>query len=402
MRIAIDAAKFTPDEADGLRRSMATFRHYGNVGDYGTKFTEGMIRRGYDPDFAQRCFHQIEGFGSYGFPESHAISFAILVYASAWVKHHHPDAFLVSLLNSQPMGFYQPAQLVRDAQEHGVEVRPPDVMFSDWDCTVEEKDDPRADKYRPVRLGLRQIKGFKEKDAEALMDARKAGANSIESFARQAHLSRRALELLAEADAFRSLGFPRREALWAVKGLSPEWGAEKHAPLLLRQSLKEAQVQLPFMSQPQHVAEDYRTTSLSLKDHPVRFFREELIRQTVMPCSVLKTIRDRRRISVGGLVLVRQRPGTAKGVVFMTIEDETGIANIVIWRDAFEAHRRLVMTSAFLIVHGQVQKEGEVVHVVAERFTDLSGRLSELREDQGEIAVHSRVTGRLIRSRDFH
>jgi len=401
MRVAIVAAKFTDDEADRLRRSMATFRNVGTIGEHGLKFVKGMVDRGYDIAFAERCFKQIEGFGSYGFPESHAISFAILVYASAWVKWHHPDAFLVSLLNSQPMGFYQPAQLVRDAQEHGVEVRPPDVQFSDWDCTIEPKDDPR-EKLRPVRLGLRQIKGFKEKDAEALVAAREAGAKTVEDFARQAHLSRRALEILAEADAFRSLGFPRREALWAVKGLSPEWGAEKHAPLLLRQSLKEAQVELPFMSQPQHVAEDYRTTSLSLKDHPVRFFREELIRQKVHPCSALKTARDRRRLSVGGLVLVRQRPGTAKGVVFMTLEDETGIANIVVWRDAFEANRRLVMTSAFLIVHGQVQKEGEVVHVVAERFTDLSGRLSELREDEAPIAAHSKVTGRLIRSRDFH
>ncbi len=402
MRVAITAAKFTDDEADKLRRSMATFRNVGTIGEHGEKFVKGMIDRGYDPEFAHSCFRQIEGFGSYGFPESHAISFALLVYASAWVKCFHPDAFLVSLLNSQPMGFYQPAQLVRDAREHGVEVRPPDVMFSDWDCTLEEKDDPRAEKYRPVRLGLRQIKGFKEKDAEALVQARKAGADSIESFARQTRLTRRALELLAEADAFRSLGFPRREALWAVKGLAGEWGAEKHAPLLLRQSLQEAQVQLPFMSQPQHVAEDYRTTSLSLKDHPVRFFREELIRQKAVPCSALKSARDRRRLSVGGLVLVRQRPGTAKGVVFMTLEDETGIANIVVWRDCFEAHRRLVMTSAFLVVHGQVQSVDGVVHVVAERFTDLSGRLSDLREDQGEIAVHSRVSGRLIRSRDFH
>jgi len=401
MRVAIVGAEFSDDDADGLRRSMATFRNMGTVGNYGRKFVDGMTRRGYDPEFAERCFKQIEGFGSYGFPESHAISFAILVYASAWVKWHHPDAFLVSLLNSQPMGFYQPAQLVRDAREHGVEVRPPDVGFSDWDCTLEAKDDPR-EKLRPVRLGLRQIKGFKKKDALALMAAREAGAATIEDFARKAQLSRRALEVLAEADAFASLGYSRREALWAVKGLAGEWGAETHAPLLLRQSLQEAQVQLPFMSQPQEVAEDYRTTSLSLKDHPVRFFREELIRQKVHPCSVLKTARDRRRLSVGGLVLVRQRPGTAKGVVFMTIEDETGIANIVVWRDAFEANRRLVMSSAFLIVHGQVQKEGEVVHLVAERFTDLSGRLSELREDQGAIAVHSRVTGRLIRSRDFH
>ena len=403
MRVAIVAAKFTDDEADRLRRSMATFRNVGTIGEHGLKFVRGMTVRGYDPEFAERCFKQIEGFGSYGFPESHAISFAILVYVSAWVKHHRPDAFLAGLLNSQPMGFYQPAQLVRDAREHGVDVRPPDVSFSDWDCTLEDKDDPR-ERLRPVRL--RQIKGFKAADAEALMAARAAGADSIEAFARQGRLTRRALELLAEADAFRSLGFPRREALWAVKGLAGEWGAERDAPLLLRQSLKEAQVELPFMSAPQHVAEDYRTTSLSLKDHPVRFFREDLAARKIVPCLVLKTARDRRRLSVGGLVLVRQRPGTAQGVVFMTLEDETGIANIVVWRDVFEANRRLVMTTGFLVVHGQVQSVEGVVHVVAERFTDLSHRLSELREETDhpgrEIKVRSKVSGALVRSRDFH
>jgi error-prone DNA polymerase len=401
MRVAIVGAEFTDNDADGLRRSMATFRNMGTVGEYGLKFVEGMVRRGYDREFAERCFKQIEGFGSYGFPESHAISFAILVYASAWVKHHHPDAFLVGLLNSQPMGFYQPAQLVRDARQHGVEVRPPDVGFSDWDCTLEEKDDPR-EKLRPVRLGLRQVKGFKEADAEALMAARAAGARTIEDFARQARLSRRALELLAEADAFASLGYARRDALWAVKGLAGEQGAEKDAPLLLRQSLKEAQAPLPFMSLPQNVAEDYRTTSLSLKAHPASFFREDLDRQRVATCAALAGIRDRTRLSVGGLVLVRQRPGTAKGVVFMTLEDETGIANIIVWRDAFEANRRLVMSASFLIVHGQVQSESGVVHVVAERFTDLSHRLGELRDDEAPIAARSKVTGRLIRSRDFH
>jgi len=401
MRVAIVAAKFSDDEADRLRRSMATFRNVGTIGEHGLKFVHGMMARGYEQEFAERCFKQIEGFGSYGFPESHAISFAILVYVSAWVKWHHPDAFLVGLLNSQPMGFYQPAQLVRDAREHGVEVRPPDVSFSDWDSTVEAKDDPR-ERFRPVRLGLHQIKGFKEKDAEALVAARAAGANTIEAYARQGKLTRRALELLAEADAFRSLGFPRREALWAAKGLAGEWGAERDAPLLLRQSLKEAQVELPFMSPPQHVAEDYRTTSLSLKDHPVRFFREDLAVQRVVPCVALKTARDRRRLSVSGLVLVRQRPGTAQGVVFMTLEDETGIANIVVWKDVFEANRRVVMTSSFLIVHGQVQSVEGVVHVVAERFTDLSARLSDLREDEGEIAVRQKVSGALIRSRDFH
>ena len=401
MRVAIVAARFSDDEADRLRRSMATFRNMGTIGRHGELFVEGMVNRGYDPEFAERCFKQIEGFGSYGFPESHAISFALLVYASAWVKRHHPDAFCAALLNSQPMGFYQPAQLVRDAQQHGVEVRPPDVSFSEWDCTLEEKDDPR-EQYRPVRLGFRQIKGFRDQDADQLIAARQAGACSIEAFARQGRLSRRALELLAEADAFRSLGFPRREALWAVKGLSGEWGAERDAPLLLRQSLKETQVELPFMSAPQHVAEDYRTTRLSLKGHPAGFFREDLARTGVVPCAALKTARDRRRLSVGGLVLVRQRPGTAKGVVFMTLEDETGIANIVIWKDAFDTHRRLVMTSSFLVVHGQVQSVDGIVHVVAERFTDLSGRLMELRQEDGVAPDHPKPTDRMVRSRDFH
>ncbi|HEV2530188.1 error-prone DNA polymerase [Phenylobacterium sp.] len=403
MRLAIEAAKFTEDEADGLRRSMATFRANGKLHEYRDKFIEGMARRGYERDFAERCFKQIEGFGSYGFPESHAISFALLVYASAWVKWHRPDVFLVSLLNAQPMGFYQPAQLVRDAREHGVEVRPPDVMASGWNSTLEDPDDPRMPR-RPVRLGLRQVKGFKEADAEALLAARHAGARTLEDFALRAGLTRRALELLAEADAFRSLGLDRRAALWAVKGLGGEIGVEANAPLLARQAFKEAQVQLPFMSAPQHVAEDYRTTSLSLKAHPVSFFREALARAGATPAAALKTLGDRRRLSVGGLVLVRQRPGTAKGVVFMTLEDETGIANIVVWKDAFEANRRLVMGASFVIVHGQLQKEGEVIHLVAERFTDLSERLGEMRDDEGAPppAIRNRVTGRLIRSRDFH
>jgi error-prone DNA polymerase len=398
MRVAIVGAEFSDDDADGLRRSMATFRNLGTVGDYGLKFVEGMVRRGYDREFAERCFKQIEGFGSYGFPESHAISFALLVYASAWVKRHHPDAFCAALLNSQPMGFYQPAQLVRDAREHGVEIRPPDVMASDWDCTLEAADPP----YRAVRLGLRQIKGLLQAEAEVLVAARAEGARSVEAFARAPGISRRGLELLAEADAFRGLGLPRREALWAVKGLAGEANAARTAPLLLRQNLKEAQVELPFMSAPHHVAEDYRTTSLSLKAHPTGFFRDDLARMGVSPCAALKTARDRRRIAVGGLVLVRQRPGTAKGVVFLTIEDETGVANIVVWRDAFEANRRIVMGSAFLVVEGQVQKEGEVIHVVARRFTDLSARLAELREDETPVTAAARSSDRLVRSRDFH
>ncbi|HEX3701477.1 MAG TPA: error-prone DNA polymerase [Phenylobacterium sp.] len=412
MRLAIEAAKFSEDEADGLRRSMATFRANGRLHEYREKFVQGMARRGYDLEFAQNCFKQIEGFGSYGFPESHAISFALLVYASAWVKRHHPDVFLVSLLNAQPMGFYQPAQLVRDAREHGVEVRAPDVLHSDWDSTLEASPAPvvktTGEPYRPVRLGLRQIKGFKQDEATALVEARARGARTLEDFALRAGLSRRALELLAEADAFGSLGLDRRAALWAVKGLGSEIGVETNAPLLARQSFPEAQVELPFMSPPQQVAEDYRTTSLSLKAHPVSFFREELARAGVVPAAALATAPDRRRLCVGGLVLVRQRPGTAKGVVFMTLEDETGIANVVVWKAAFEKNRRLVMGASFVIVHGQLQRQGEVIHMVAERFVDLSYKLSQMREDEaGPIEgpppqVRSRVTGRLIRSRDFH
>jgi error-prone DNA polymerase len=402
MRLAIEAAKFSDNDADGLRRSMATFRANGRLHEYREKFIEGMAGRGYDREFAERCFKQIEGFGSYGFPESHAISFALLVYASAWVKWKHPHVFCAALLNSQPMGFYQPSQLVRDAREHGVEVRPPDVMASFWDCTLEAPDDPRTP-HRPLRLGLRQIKGFKKDDAEALVKARQAGARTVEEFAVQARLTRRALELLAEADAFRGIGLDRRQALWAVKGLAGELGAQDDAPLLVGSRPKEMQVELPFMSQPQHVAEDYRTTSLSLKAHPVSFFRSDLDADRIVRASALKTMRDRQRVSVGGLVLVRQRPGTAKGVVFLTLEDETGIANIVVWKDAFDANRRLVMSSAFLIVHGQLQRAGEVIHVVAERFTDLSARLSEMREaERPPIEARSKVSGRLIRSRDFH
>jgi error-prone DNA polymerase len=403
MRIAIEAAKFSEADADGLRRSMATFRHYGSVGVYGQRFVDGMVNRGYDPEFAMRCFRQIEGFGSYGFPESHAISFALLVYASAWVKWKHPDVFLVSLLNAQPMGFYQPAQLVRDAREHGVVVRPPDVLASDWNNILEARED-LSSPFRPVRLGLRQVKALKEDEVKHLVQARGSGCRTPEDFARAGGISRRSLELLAEADAFRGAGLDRRQALWAVKGLAGEWRADVDAPLLLRQRTQEQQVELPFMTMPQHVAEDYRTTSLSLKAHPIQFFREELAAAGVLPCQALKSTRARRRIAVGGVVLVRQRPGTAKGVVFLTLEDETGIANIVVWKDVFERFRRLVMSASFLVVHGQVQREGDVIHVVAERFTDLSGKLSELRrEADGPSPPAGRTDeAQLVRSRNFH
>ncbi|HXV01101.1 MAG TPA: error-prone DNA polymerase, partial [Caulobacteraceae bacterium] len=386
MRLAIEAAKFTPEEANGLRRSMATFRHNGDVGVYGRKFEEGMAARGYDPEFARRCFHQIEGFGSYGFPESHAISFAKLVYVSAWIKRWRPEVFCAAMLNSQPMGFYQPAQLVRDAREHGVEVRPVDVTASGWDCTLEDG---------AVRLGLRQVSGLKQAEALRMIEARESGAASLREIAARAALSRQSLELLAEADALRGLGLDRRQGLWAVKGLAPEAKARVEAPLLaLMGPPEEAPAILPAMALGAHVAEDYRTAGLSLKAHPCVFFRTLLTDLGAVKAARLEEMRNGARVCVGGLVLIRQRPGTAKGVVFTTLEDETGVANAVIWADVFEANRRTVMASRFLVVHGRLQRAGEVIHVVAQRFTDLTPRLADLRQ--------SDAPPRLQRSRDFH
>jgi error-prone DNA polymerase len=415
MRIAIEAAKFDEDDANGLRRCMATFRSQGDLGVYQEKFVGGMIRRGYDQVFAERCFEQIKGFGSYGFPESHAVSFALLVYASAWIKCFWPDVFCASLINSQPMGFYQPAQLVRDAREHGVEVLPPSILTSDWNCTLEASRSPslgRADRrfklstrprWKAVRLGFRQIKGLREGEIDVLVYARAEGARTPGEFA-QGGVPQRALELLAEADAFASVGLTRREALWAVKGLRGEHRAPVQAPLLAGLPLFEERAALPKMGDPQEVAEDYRTTSLSLKDHPVTFYRPMLTRRGVITAEQLLTVPDGRKVSVAGLVLIRQRPGTAKGVVFVTLEDETGVANAVVWKDRFEADRNVVMTASFLVVHGRVQRAENVIHVVAEGFTDLSAHLSTLRDEPGAPAprVRQKVSGRLLRSRDFH
>ncbi len=394
MRLAIEAAQFSENDADGLRRAMATFRHLGTVGDYGRRFLDGMVRRGYDPDFAQRCFQQIEGFGSYGFPESHAISFALLVYASAWVKWRWPDAFCAALINSQPMGFYQPAQLVRDAREHGVEVCAPDVLTSDWDCTLEPRPGQRL---RAVRLGLRQIKGLHQTDAEHLMVLRAQGARTLDALARG--LPHRAMELLAEADAFAGLGLNRRQALWAVKGLMGEDRLADQAPLMVRQTAKEVQVELPLMTPGREVVEDYRTTRLSLKAHPCRFCRPDLQARGAVQASRLRNLRNGQSAAVAGLVLVRQRPGTSKGVVFMTLEDETGSANIVIWKDVFEAHRSVVMRGGLLLVQGQVQIAGEIVHLVARTITNLSPLINALKSESPEDRAGTEA---LVRSRDFH
>ncbi len=411
MRLAIEAAKFTPDEANGLRRAMATFRSDGTLWTYKTKFVEGMTRRGYEQDFAERCFKQIEGFGSYGFPESHAISFAILVYVSAWLKCWWPDVFCAAIVNSLPMGFYQPAQLVRDARDHGVEVRGVDVMLSDWDCTLEDAQaacrpgwaiGQWLPGYKAVRLGLRQVKGLREAEIEAIMQVRKTPVADLADLARRAKLSQRSLELLAEADAFRSLGLDRRAALWAVKGMAGEGRVERDAPLLAGLHVTESQPDLPGMGLAEHVAEDYRTTSLSLKAHPVSFFRAKLQRMGCVPCDALAGLRDGQKVKVGGLVLIRQRPGTAKGVVFITLEDETGPANAVVWQDRFTANRRTVMSSSFLVVHGRLQIAEGVIHVVAEKFTDLTGDLVEMREEGAVPTPRQEIRERLVRSRDFH
>ncbi len=429
MQIAITAAKFTPDEADGLRRAMATFRHTGNVHLFRDKFINGMAERGYDRDFAEHCFGQIEGFGEYGFPESHAASFALLVYASAWIKCRYPDAFCAAILNSQPMGFYQPAQLVRDARAHGVEIRPADVNFSAWDCTLE----PGADGRHAVRLGFRLIHGLAEEELKQLIAARGNGFASIERLAAIAGISRFTIERLAEADAFRSLGLDRRAALWSARRLDvigirttraattaksavdkPALRIDDALPLLAPhlgdELFPEEAVALPAMPLGEHVVEDYVATGLSLKAHPVRFFRERLAALGAVRNAELRSeqLAQDAMLTVAGLVLVRQRPGTSKGVVFMTLEDETDIANIIVWPKVFAQNRRTVMTARFLAVRGRLQRAGLVIHVVADSFVDLSKQLPWLREG-GDLFSPKFSGGPLpdaealpLKSRDFH
>jgi error-prone DNA polymerase len=392
MRIAIECAGFTPDQADGLRRSMATFRHNGDVDKYRDPFMAGMRRHGYNMDFAERCFKQIEGFGNYGFPESHAASFALLAYISAWIKCRHPAVFACALLNSQPMGFYQPAQIVRDAVVHGVEVRPVDINLSEWDSRLEDGGMPGSkilstfkQKNPAIRLGFRQAKGIAAKEIARLLAARGEGYRSAEQLWRRAELESRTLGQLANADAFRSIGLDRRQALWAVKGLG-----EKPLPLFAAQEAmlplqEEEGAGLPTMPLSQHVIEDYRALQLTLKQHPMAFLRARLTRRGVVASDRLSACKNGQRIAVAGLVLVRQRPGTASGVIFMTLEDETGIANVVVWSHLFEKTRGVVMTAKLIGCEGKLQIEGEaphqVIHVVAERLTDLTGLLQTLRED---------------------
>ena len=394
MNIAIVAANFAPGEADQLRRAMATFRRVGTIHNFRIKMVEGMVANGYEREFAEHCFSQIEGFGDYGFPESHAASFALLVYVSCWLKCFYPDVFCAAILNAQPMGFYAPAQLVRDAREHGVEVRPADINHSDWLSTLEENDVvkiPLAPRYSDmsdvvknrcaVRLGLHRVKGFGEEDAALLTGNRGEGYDSVRDLWMRSGLSRRAMEKLADADAFSSIGLSRRDAIWAVRALDP-LGAAERLPLFAIADAKslqcEPEVHLPPMPLGEQVINDYRSLSFSLKAHPVAFVRERLKKAGYVQTASLPGIRAGRFVSVAGLVLVRQRPGSAKGVVFETLEDETGVANAIVWPKVFERYRTIVIGSRFIGVRGPLQSQDGVIHVVARQLEDLTPLLSGL------------------------
>jgi len=371
MEIAMVAAEFTAAEADQLRRSMATFKAKGLVSQFRQKLVDGMTRRGYEEDFAHRIFKQLEGFGSYGFPESHAASFAHLVYISSWLKYHYPDVFAATLLNSQPMGFYQPAQIVIDAERHGVVVRPVDINHSFWDNTLEEQDGD----YRALRLGFRQVKGLNENDMQALVAGRGLGYTSI-SHLSDSGVPQTQIEKLTDADAFRSLNLDRRAALWEVPALS-----DKPIGLFTGQpseSTKETQISLPFMTDAEHVVQDYAATGLSVKAHPVSFLRQQLNMLQVTPTAGLPNLKNGDKIKVAGLVTVRQRPGTAKGILFITIEDETGFANLVAWEKIFDKYRKDIVQSRLLMVEGVLQIEGKVIHVIIRRCFNLSKLLSTL------------------------
>lgn len=397
MRIAMDAAKFDDKEVNDLRRAMATFRRVGTIGLLEEKMVSRMVARGYERDFATRCFSQIKGFGEYGFPESHAASFALLVYVSAWIKCHYPAAFACALLNSQPMGFYAPAQIVRDAREHGVEVREVDVNFSGWDSTLEDG----AEGWPALRLGLRQIGGLKEDDVNGLSspiglenvpasspltsrkvktDGKKRGSQLFLELAARGKMSSAVLEKLAQADAFRSFGLDRRQALWEVKAFAKAPPLPLFSWAMAPEMGEEVSVRLPQMALSEHVVNDYQALRLSLKAHPMSFLREDFGKAGVLSCDDLRAAQDGARVRVAGVVLVRQRPGSSKGVVFMTIEDETGIANAVIWPKILERFRKEVMTARLMLIEGRIQRHKEIIHVVASRLIDRSDWLLRLSE----------------------
>ena len=415
MKLAIVAANFSPSDANRLRRAMATFRNVGGIDQFETKMVEGMVARGYQRDFAMRCYKQIEGFGSYGFPESHALSFARLVYVSSWIKCHQPAAFACALLNSQPMGFYAPAQIVRDAQEHGVEVRPIDINASGWDNHLERI----ANGELALRLGCRQMSGFRELWANAIVAAREAGPfDTIEALARRAALPQRALRLLADADAFGSISLDRRQALWEVRR-TPDAELPLFAAAAARELGAEPDMTLPAMPPAEQVVADYQTLRLSLKDHPLTFLRATLAAEGILSCAETSAAKAGARVRTAGIVLVRQRPGKGNAI-FVTIEDESGVTNIVLWARLFESFRRQVMAARLMLVEGEVQRSREgIVHLMATRIIDRSEMLDRLSDDGPPTVTLSRAdeflhpqhprTGghprnaRIVpKSRDFH
>jgi error-prone DNA polymerase len=415
MQLAMVAARFTDVEANGLRRAMATFRNHGTIGEFEALMVERMVERGYERDFARRCFEQIKGFGSYGFPESHAASFAKLVYVSSWIKCHHPAVFACALLNSQPMGFYAPAQIVRDAEAHGVEVRAVDVNHSLYDCTLERREDEKLS----LRLGFRQVDGFAKADAGQLVKARGAGFGSVEELAARARLSGGGLRRLADADAFRSLGLDRRNALWAVRRLPDDEPLPLFAATDARELGPEPEVHLPAMPLGEHVAADYQTVRLSLKGHPMGILRPLFRRERIITSAELAAQDHGAWARHAGVVLIRQRPGNGKAI-FITLEDEIGITNVVMWASTFERFRRETMGARLLLVEGRVQKSPEgIVHLMAKRVFDRTEELRRLSEDGGpniqlsradEILrpqpqrqpAHPRNVRILPKSRDFH
>jgi error-prone DNA polymerase len=408
MKVAMVAAEFTDREANGLRKAMGTFRGDGTLHTYEDRMVGRMIARGYDPEFARRCFEQIKGFGSYGFPESHAASFARLVYVSSYIKCRHPAAFAAALLNSQPMGFYAPAQIVRDAREHGVEVRAIDVNHSLWDNTLEGPTGALS-----LRLGLRQIDGFRKEWAQAMAAARSRPFHGVEGLMRRARLPVAALRKLADADAFRSMGLDRREALWAVRRLPDDDALPLFAAANTRELGEEPDAALPAMALSEHVAADYQTTRLSLKAHPMAVLRPVFAAEGLLTCAQVEAKRSGSRVRTAGIVLVRQRPGNGKAI-FITLEDETGVTNLVLWVRTFETYRRVVMGARLLAVEGVVEKSAEgVVHLMADRLHDRSADLNRLSPDHEPVLQlsgadefvhpqHPRDLRMLPGSRDFH
>jgi error-prone DNA polymerase len=407
MKLAIVAAEFTPDEANGLRRAMATFKNVGTINNFKEKFVGRMVSRGYAQEFAERCFKQIEGFGSYGFPESHAASFAHLVYISAWIKKFHPEAFACALLNSQPMGFYAPAEIVRDALEHDVEVRHVDVNFSEWDNTLELC----LDGSLALRLGFRQISGFRKDWAKTLLASRANGYRAVSEVARRVSLPKRAFIILAEADSFQSISMDRREILWAVRRIAADDALPLFATQYVEEQTDEEIAPLPTMPLSEHVLADYQMLRLSLRAHLMFFLRDLFRSEGVWDCAQISAANDGTPASCAGIVLVRQMPGDS-GVVFMTLSDEAGIANVVVWPKLVETFRREIMGGRLLLVEGRVQRSPEgVVHLVAERFFDRSHELERLSEDvteapsfRSQAAKHSnpRNVRTVPKSRDFH